>query len=66
MAAVPARLEDPVEAGPQEVVVGVLGVVRQPFRLRLAFEQHGPQVRGTFDDVAFGQSGLGSGDHDAS
>lgn len=66
VAAVPARLEHSVEAGPQEVVVSVLGVVRQPFRLRLALQQHGPQVHSPFDDVTFGQSGFGRGSHDAS
>jgi hypothetical protein len=64
--AVPARLQHPVETGAQELLVGVLGVDRQPLGLRLPFEQRGPHRHGPLDHFAFGEFRFGNGDHGAS
>jgi hypothetical protein len=63
VSAVPAGLQDAVEAGAQEVVVGVLRVVRQPLGPGLAIEERGPQGDRPLDDLALGQLGLWGGDH---
>ena len=62
VAAEAPRLQDPVEAGLDEVAAGLVGQAPDALALLLALAQHADHVPGALDDLLLRQAGLGDRD----